>query len=106
MKYQLTPIEEEGINAGNIITMACYNAKHAAMAELITKHLNITYKIEQSESPTGKNIYLFFLYPDTYWKAFRAGDMANVPELYQDELKHIIPTWENVFIMMNKPGHA
>lgn len=97
MKYNLSAIEEKGINEGNILTIACYNPNHASIAELIVKRNKIKYKIEQSESPTGKDIFIFFMWPDTYYKAFRVGDMANCPELYKDDLVDIIPTWELAF---------
>lgn len=101
MKYEPTETEKRGMDDGRILTIACYNAKHAAMAELITKKQEIPYTVQQSSSPLGKNIFIFFLYPDTYYKAFRVGDMLNCPDLYQDELVKIIPTWETTFNLLN-----
>ena len=49
----------------------------------------------------GKNIFIFFLYPNTFYQAFRVGDILNCPDLYQDELVKIIPTWDNTFNQLN-----
>ena len=101
MKYNLTEDEKKGIDDGRILTIACYNSKHAATAEFITKNQGIPYTVQQSESPLGKNIFIFFLYPNTFYQAFRVGDILNCPDLYQDELVKIIPTWDNTFNQLN-----
>jgi hypothetical protein len=97
MKYNKTQSETQAINEGRIITMACYKAKNCALAEHIANYNGVKYKFEQSESPTGKGIFIFYFYPDTYYKAFRIGSMAERPELYEEEVNKLVATWEKKF---------
>jgi hypothetical protein len=86
MKYIHTKDEEVQINKGTLLTYAAYGAKSAALCEYVCKYHGITFKAEESESPTGKKIFIFFLTPTTIYKAFRAGSMLEKPELYEEEI--------------------
>jgi hypothetical protein len=97
MKYVITREEKEEINKGNILTIACYSAKHCAIAQYAMTATKIPYKVEPSESPTGKNIFIFFLYPKTYYQAFRAGDIVNNQKMFEEPASAWLLMWEERF---------
>ena len=87
MKYQLTKAEETAINAGKIITIACYTEQDKKTAKFICGHLNIKHKTEKSESPTGRKIEIYFTEPETLYTAYLLGQMLVKPELYKEEIE-------------------
>jgi hypothetical protein len=96
MKYQLTSEEIKKINTGEIITFPCYKADDGALCEFICEKLALKARFKQSESPTGRHIFIFFFYPTTFYQGYRIGGILENPSLWKDELTSI-PQWENRF---------
>lgn len=100
MKYELTQSEKQKINAGEIITFAAYTPQKAALCEYVANRNDIKFKYEKSESPTGRQIFVFFLYPNTFYKAFHAGAMLERENLYKEEFEKYTSNWAEVFNLL------
>jgi hypothetical protein len=97
MNYELSENEKKSLNDGSIVSVACYNAKDAAMVDFITKLLHLKHKVVESESPSRRQIFIFFLCFDTFREAFRAGEMIKSKDLYKDESAPFVNTWKRKF---------
>jgi hypothetical protein len=92
MKYELSPDEKRKLNTGEILSHACYDANAAGLCEFIKKNQNVRCRFQESESPTGRKIYICYFYPTTFYQAYQIGSMLNRPELYQDFVA--VTEWE------------
>jgi hypothetical protein len=98
MKYELTTKESQQLSSGELITHAAYDAQSAALCQYAADYNGIKFRAVLSESPTGKRIFIFLFYPDTFYKAYRLGDMLARPELYYENYKELLKNvWEERF---------